>query len=135
MLTQYGANLLVGALTGQQTFPASLWVALLTTSPDPDSTGTDIAAWEPTDAAYARQEILLNGLSSWAAPTTGACLYGIGMVYSNAEADWPVLKHYALCTESVDGELVLYAPLPYTVTVKASAFVTIPANSLSLEAF
>jgi hypothetical protein len=135
MLSQYGANLMVGVLTGQQTMPTSLWLALLDTTAAADDTGTDIAAYEPTDPAYVRQEIPLDGLTSWTATTAGASLFTAPLIYSNADADWPILRHYALCTESVDGEVVLYAPLPYTVTIKALSFVTIPSNSLSVEAF
>lgn len=108
--TLYGVNLMSAyAVSGD------LYLALCVTSPTFGSTGSDIS--EPPFTEYYRQYL---DFAEWSAPSAGVCSYTQTLTYLPT-INWGVVTSYAICTESVLGEVIAYGPLNRTVDIQAGS--------------
>jgi hypothetical protein len=130
MLSTYGANLYVGVMLGISVAPTTLYLAILDTTPDPNDSGTDIAAYEPSSLAYERVEIL-TGNADWDTPSGGMSIYLSSIGY-NPDSNWGSFGYYALCTAITAGEVLMFGSLGGTVAFSDGATITIPFGALSI---
>lgn len=131
-VTDYGADFLLGLITGQETMPATLYAALTTSSPDVGFDGTLLATIEPTDANYAR--ILFdNDDTFWSAPDEGFVVNILNILFDAADDDYPSeITHFAVCTAVTLGEVILYGEFTESKPIFAGQEPDIAIGILSL---
>lgn len=126
-MTDYLENKVIDWLLRGQTFtpPATLYVALYTTTPTDSSAGTEV-----TGGSYARVAVT-SSMANWAgtqsaASTTASSGTG-GTTSNNAAvtfspgptADWGAITGFGICDASTAGNLLIYAALTTPKTVNS----------------
>lgn len=131
-LSSWGVDYMAALAVGQVTPMATLWVALCTSIPGPDDTGTSITGTIELDTAvgYSRQQIWLDG-ASWTTPASGVTVYVPQLSYS-IWVDWPVAVAYALVDADIDGNIFGYEYLTNPVTLKPGSSITTFGPSLGV---
>lgn len=130
-VSQWGADAVADLLTGNGTFPATMYVALCKDEPDPGYDGTVLADLEPT-GGYARQPISMNP-ASWDLASSGVSVSKVLITYPTATLDWGSISHWALCTAATAGEVFGYGEFDLTARVLAGAIFTVPIGGLSIS--
>jgi hypothetical protein len=123
-VTTLGANQYVTAVTS-----SSLYLALLTAMPSDTDTGSTIT--EVTGGGYSRKT-LTSG--NWTSPVLGKTTYTVAQTYTSSSLWSGICVAYALCSASSGGNLLFYGSLDPIVNVASGGVLTIPANSLGIEA-
>lgn len=100
------------------TSPSSLYVALYTTDPTVDNTGT-----ECTGGSYARQSV------TFAAASGGSIASNLSVTFSSLAT--ATITHYGILDASTAGNLILFGALPAEINVSSGDSVTIASGSIT----
>lgn len=131
-VTEYGANFFLGLITGQETMPANLWVALAVNTPDVGFDGTLLAGVEPSDANYARI-MIDNDDTFWSTPEDGLVFSISNVLFDAADEEYlEEVTHYAICTAVTAGEVLYYGEFTESKPIGEGQEPDIVAGLLSL---
>lgn len=128
-MTEYGQNLALDCVLGNNTIPATLYLALTTAPPDDSDTGDLLD--EPLDSAYARQAISTG--AAWSEAESGISILSAAVDFPVATESWIRIKYWALCTAATSGEVIMWAPFDIAYTIPAGQMLTIPAESIGIS--
>lgn len=101
------------------TSPGTVWLALYTSNPTANDTGTEVAG-----NGYARQTIAFN------APSAGSCTNSADVVISNMPAI--TITYIGLRTAATGGTLLYYAALGAAKTTNLGDAYTVRAGDLTV---
>lgn len=101
-LSNYLENKLLDAVLAGVPFtsPTKVYVALFTSNPGEDGTGTEV-----TGGNYTRQEIQFNAASA------GNSKSKIDVLFPPATANWGTITHVAFYDAATSGNMLFYGPL------------------------
>ena len=100
-------------LNGQAfTIPSNLYVALYTTNPNADNSGTEVSG-----GSYARA--LLSVADATISGDNGVCTNDSVVQFNEATASWGTPTYFGVLDASTGGNLLFYGSLPTTFTVTA----------------
>ena len=105
------------------TAPATLYLALFTSNPDEDASGTEVST---SGTAYARQTVTFT-VSGNTATTSAA------VEYSTATANFGTVTHVGVMDASTGGNLLAYAALTSSKTIETGDVFRVPAGDLDIE--
>ena len=105
------------------TAPATLYLALFTSNPDEDASGTEVST---SGTAYARQTVTFTVSGNTA--TTDAAVE-----YSTATANFGTVSHVGVMDASTGGNLLAYAALTSSKTIETGDVFRVPAGDLDIE--
>jgi len=104
------------------TAPATLYLALFTSNPDEDASGTEVST---SGTAYARQTVTFTVSGNTA--TTDAAVE-----YSTATANFGTVSHVGVMDASTGGNLLAYAALTSSKTIETGDVFRVPAGDLDI---
>ena len=110
-------------------FPATLYVALSTTTP----TNTGGSVTEPSGNAYARVAVT-NNATNFPAASSRSKSNGTDIVFPTATGSWGTVTHFAIYDASTSGNFVAWGALTVPVSVVSGATVTFATGSLVINA-
>lgn len=125
-VSQTGEDLLLNAITGFESLPTTLYLALSKGVPEPFDNANSLP--EPT-SGYARQEVLQ---ANWTQSSSGSAVYSDAIQFPTATADWGVIKTWVLCTALTGGNIVVWEEFDTPINVSNGQMLTIPAESFGL---
>lgn len=134
MLTDYGVSHAAKVMTGQESTPASLFLALCLSTPLSTATGSDLN--EPsvlTAPDYFRQEIPMdqyNWTVPWPGEDTSSYVYEI---WYNPSYDWGLITSFALCDSSVMGNVIHYDDLQVPMLMAQYSSIQVPSFALTIR--
>jgi len=105
------------------TAPATLYLALFTSNPDEDASGTEVST---SGTAYARQTVTFTVSGNTA--TTDAAVE-----YSTATANFGTVSYVGVMDASTGGNLLAYAALTSSKTIETGDVFRVPAGDLDIE--
>lgn len=100
----------------------AIWVALYTSDPTADDTGTEVSG-----GSYARKQI-----TAWDAPTDGDTENTNTEEYTTATADWGTVSHTGIRDNSSGGNLLFFGGLTASKTVSNGETFRWPAGDLDV---
>ena len=106
--------------TGGATRPTEWHVALFTSNPDEDGSGTEVSG-----GAYARQSVTFT-VSGNTATNSGA------LEYATATAGYGTVTHVGVFDASTGGNLIAYAALTTSKTIDTGDVFRIPDGDLDI---
>lgn len=115
-LTTYGRNLHANVLAGRDTIPASWWLMLMLSAPDPAESMATTAAREPSGASYGRQEVQ-TGSGHWSDAAGGTSAFTDVLTWTPAE-DWGRIICWGLATAETSGTLYRFGTLASPVNAR-----------------
>ena len=119
----YETNVLTWLLTGDAvTRPTSFYVALFTSNPDEDASGTEVST---VGTAYARQSVTFS-VSGNTATNTAA------IEFPTATASYGTVSHVGVFDASTSGNLIAYAALTTSKAIDTGDVLRLPANDLDV---
>jgi hypothetical protein len=119
----YETNVLTWLLTGDAvTRPTSFYVALFTSNPDEDASGTEVST---SGTAYARQSVTFS-VSGNTATNTAA------IEFATATASYGTVTHVGVYDASTAGNLIAYAALSTSKAIDTGDVLRLPANDLDV---
>jgi hypothetical protein len=119
----YETNVLTWLLTGDAvTRPTSFYVALFTSNPDEDASGTEVST---SGTAYARQSVTFS-VSGNTATNTAA------IEFATATASYGTVTHVGVFDASTAGNLIAYAALSTSKAIDTGDVLRLPANDLDV---
>jgi len=141
MFSDYFENKLVDQIFRNQayTFPATLYVGLLTAAPSDSSGGTEV-----TGGSYSRVGVACS-LANWAGTqaagsstastgTGGTTSNNAAITFTAPTANWGTVTHWAIYDAASGGNLLIYGSLAASKTVNnGDAAPSFAAGSLSLQ--
>jgi len=104
------------------TAPGTLYLALFTSNPDEDASGTEVST---SGTAYARQTVTFTVSGNTA--TTDAAVE-----YSTATANFGTVTHVGVMDASTGGNLLAYAALTSSKTIETGDVFRVPAGDLDI---
>ena len=104
------------------TAPGTLYLALFTSNPDEDASGTEVST---SGTAYARETVAFT-VSGNTATTSAA------VEYSTATANFGTVTHVGVMDASTGGNLLAYAALTSSKTIEAGDVFRVPAGDLDI---
>ena len=104
------------------TAPATLYLALFTSNPDEDASGTEVST---SGTAYAREAVSFT-VSGNTATTSAA------VEYSTATANFGTVTHVGVMDASTGGNLLAYAALTSAKTIETGDVFRVPAGDLDI---
>jgi len=104
------------------TAPGTLYLALFTSNPDEDGSGTEVST---SGTAYARQTVTFTVSGNTA--TTDAAVE-----YSTATANFGTVTHVGVMDASTAGNLLAYAALTSSKTIETGDVFRVPAGDLDI---
>ena len=104
------------------TAPSTLYVALFTSNPDEDASGTEVST---SGTAYARQSVAMTVTGNTA--TSDAAVE-----YPTATANYGTVSHVGIMDASTGGNLLAYAALTTSKTIETGDVFRIPAGDLDI---
>ena len=106
-------NTLDAWLNGQAfTIPSNLYVALYTTNPNADNSGTEVSGGSYARALLSVAEAAISG-------DNGVCTNDSVVQFNEATASWGTPTYFGVLDASTGGNLLFYGSLPTTFTVTA----------------
>lgn len=108
--------------TGSPTRPTSWYLALFTSNPDEDGSGTEVST---SGTAYAREAVTFT-VSGNTATNSGA------IEYATATASFGTVSHVGVYDASTAGNLIAYAALSSSKTIDTGDILRIPAGDLDI---
>jgi len=108
--------------TGSPTRPTSWYLALFTSNPDEDGSGTEVST---SGTAYAREAVTFT-VSGNAATNSGA------IEYATATASFGTVSHVGVYDASTAGNLIAYAALSSSKAIDTGDILRIPAGDLDI---
>ena len=119
----FETNVLTWLLTnGAVTRPTSWYVALFTSNPDEDASGTEVST---SGTAYARQSVTFS-VSGNTASNTAA------IEFPTATASYGTVTHVGVFDASTAGNLIAYAALATSKAIDTGDVLRLPANDLDV---
>ena len=107
---------------GSATRPTAWYVALFTSNPDEDASGTEVST---SGTAYARQTVTFTVSGNTA--TTDAAVE-----FSTATAAFGTVSHVAVWDASTAGNMLAYAALTTSKTIETGDVLRVPAGDLDI---
>ena len=104
------------------TAPTTLYLALFTSNPADDASGTEVST---SGTAYARQSVTFT-VSGNTATTNSA------VEYSTATASFGTVSHVAVYDASTAGNMIAYAALTSSKTIDTGDVFRVPSGDLSI---
>ena len=104
------------------TAPGTMHLALFTSNPDEDASGTEVTT---SGTAYARQTVAFT-VSGNTASNTGA------VEYPTATAAFGTVSHVGVMDASTSGNLMAYAALTSSKTISTGDVFRVPAGDLDI---
>tara|TARA_R110000787_G_scaffold92482_1_gene194303 strand:+ start:906 stop:1292 length:387 start_codon:yes stop_codon:yes gene_type:complete len=104
------------------TAPGTMYLALFTSNPDEDASGTEVST---SGTAYARQTVAFT-VSGNTASNTGA------VEYPTATAGFGTVTHVGVMDASTSGNLMAYAALTSSKTILTGDVFRVPAGDLDI---
>jgi hypothetical protein len=104
------------------TAPSTLYLALFTSNPADDASGTEVST---SGTAYARQTVTFT-VSGNTATTSAA------VEYSTATASFGTVTHVAVYDASTAGNMIAYAALTSSKTIDTGDVFRVPSGDLSI---
>ena len=104
------------------TAPGTMYLALFTSNPDEDASGTEVST---SGTAYARQTVAFT-VSGNTASNTGA------VEYPTATATFGTVTHVGVMDASTSGNLMAYAALTSSKTIATGDVFRVPAGDLDI---
>ena len=104
------------------TAPGTMHLALFTSNPDEDASGTEVTT---SGTAYARQTVAFT-VSGNTASNTGA------VEYPTATAAFGTVSHVGVMDASTGGNLMAYAALTSSKTISTGDVFRVPAGDLDI---
>jgi hypothetical protein len=104
------------------TAPSTLYLALFTSNPADDASGTEVST---SGTAYARQSVTFTVSGNTA--TTNAAVE-----YSTATASFGTVTHVAVYDASTAGNMIAYAALTSSKTIDTGDVFRVPSGDLSI---
>lgn len=128
-MTVDGLRYVFDLLTNTDTPKQSFWFALLTEQAGATATGTSIQ--EPIAGSYERARID-NVSGSW--EISGTSLNnGVAIEFVPATEDWGMVRGWAMCTDNLDGKVIMLEMFETPVEVTAGTSVTFPIGGVSID--
>ena len=123
-ISNYLENKLLDHSVGSAAFsmPATVYLALYTSSPTDADTGTELTG----KAGYAREAI------TFAAGVGGACSNDVEVSFGPAAEDWGLVTHVGLRDADVGGNLLWWMELTAAKAVGDGDEFTVPVGDLDL---
>jgi hypothetical protein len=119
----FETNVLTWLLTGDAvTRPSSFYVALFTSNPDEDASGTEVST---SGTAYARQSVSFS-VSGNTASNSAA------IEFPTATASYGTVTHIGVYDASSAGNLIAYAALTTSKAIDTGDVMRLPANDLDV---
>ena len=115
-------------LSGLGGSPNTLWLALYTSNPGEDNSGTEVEIGGSPTNDYARQEVRFGAASGGSASNTPAVTFPVAL-----EA-WGTITHFALFDTVIAGNMLIYGPLTTSRTVNAGDTISFAAAALVITA-
>lgn len=131
--SNYLRNAIVDLVLGQGTFvpPATVYVALSTAAWSASTTGTTLAASEPSGSGYERVAVT-NTSSVWPAAAAGSKSNSSAIAFPNALGSWGAIQSFYVVDAATGGN-VLYGGDLYTArTIQAGDLATFGAGQLNV---
>jgi len=104
------------------TAPGTLYLALFTSNPDEDASGTEVST---SGTAYARQTVAFT-VSGNTATTSAA------VEYSTATANFGTVSYVGVMDASTGGNLLAYAALTSSKVIETGDVFRVPAGDLDI---
>jgi len=104
------------------TAPSTLYLALFTSNPDEDGSGTEVTT---SGTAYARQTVTFSVSGNTA--TTGAAVE-----FPTATANYGTVSHVGIYDASSAGNLIAYASLTTSKAIETGDVFRVPAGDLDI---
>ena len=104
------------------TAPGTMYLALFTSNPDEDASGTEVST---SGTAYARQSVAFT-VSGNTASNTGA------VEYPTATDDFGTVTHVGVMDALTSGNLMAYAALTSSKTIATGDVFRVPAGDLDI---
>jgi len=101
-----------------------VYVALFTTNPDEDASGT-----EATGGSYARESVA----ASVFVVLTGSAANNTNIEFTEATGNWGTLSHAAIFTSASGGDMLYYSPLGTSVGINTGQIFRINSGSLIIS--
>ena len=125
VLSNYYITNLLKVLTNQGTFtsPTTVYLALYTSNPNPNNSGTEVSG-----GSYTRQSI------SWSAVGTGQSTSNTNTItFPTATGTWGTITYWALFDAVSSGNLLMFAPVSSVVTINnGNTYPTITATQVAV---
>ncbi len=119
----FETRVLTWLLTGDAvTRPSSFYVALFTSNPDEDASGTEVST---SGTAYARQSVAFT-VSGNTASNSAA------IEFPTATASYGTVTHIGVFDASTAGNLIAYAALSTSKAIDTGDVLRLPANDLDI---
>lgn len=119
----FETSVLTWLLTGDAvTRPSAWYVALFTSNPDEDASGTEVST---SGTAYARQSVTFS-VSGNTASNTAA------IEFPTATASYGTVTHVGVFDASTAGNLIAYAALTTSKAIDTGDVLRLPANDLDI---
>lgn len=103
------------------TSPASVYLALFTSSPTPGGGGTEVSA-----GGYTRQAV------TWSVPSSGVSANTTDIVFSTASQVWGTVVSFGVYDNPVAGNLLYYSNLNASRLVQVNDQVKFPTGQLQV---
>lgn len=123
-MSNYLENAILDHVLGTSAFtmPASVYIALFTTNPGEDASGTEVSG-----DGYAREEITF-------AAAAGSETANDASVDFVATGDWGEVTHWALYDAATSGNMLIYAPFQVSRTILEDDEVTLRIGDIVVTA-
>lgn len=102
--------------------PATVYLALYTSNPGPDNTGTEVSG-----GGYTRQPVTFSAASA------GQIVNSADVVFPVATAAWGTITHVGVFDAATGGNLLYYAALSAAKTIDVNDQFKMPAGQLSFS--
>lgn len=102
--------------------PTAVYLALFTSDPGEDKTGTEVSG-----GAYARKAVTFN------AATNGSVTNSADILFDIATANWGTVSHVAVFDALTAGNMLYYGALTTAKTINSSDQLKIVAGDLSIS--
>jgi len=106
---------------------SNLYVALCKSTLDDADTGTSPAG-EVSGGAYARKKC-----NTWTAASGGSLTNNIVLTFAQATKDWGTVTHFAVCTHSSTGRIVVWGALNTNKTIGSGDTAKYATNSIKIS--
>lgn len=108
---------------GSWTMPANIYLALFTSNPDEDGSGTEVAG-----NGYAREEIEFDAASGGTTDNTA------DVEFTASGGNWGTITHWGIYDALTSGNLLVYGPFAASRVINDGDTLTVPAGALDITA-
>lgn len=116
-------NALINATLRATTYtsPATVYLALFTSNPDEDASGTEVSG-----GSYARQSIAFD------APSNGVTQNTSDVTFPTCTSSWGTVSHCAIFDASTSGNMLYYSALDSSKIVETGDIFKVEAGNLTV---